>query len=251
MSLQAVPAEAPVYQLEPRSWTIDEVQALATSLGITGEAIDQGGNTYQVTDGGELYISGNVIQYVAPRGTTGGELAGNAALAQAARAWLLEHDIVGANVGDGVVTGRSEDVGQATVVVKPLEPSPILSLVPSASITVQGDGTVVEATIRWPGGMTPSVYGLERADQLWSTVQAGQGFVGIDPTLLPGSSGQVTGTITLTGADLAYTTAGSGADQYLVPLVAFSGQAAIDGANGPVPVTVYVAAVGAQAGPRG
>ncbi|MBX6342928.1 MAG: hypothetical protein IRY97_10755, partial [Thermomicrobiaceae bacterium] len=227
---------------------------LAQSLGVDGDVVDQGGGSFRVSGSGSLYVSGDLVQYVAaPSGTpTAGKLPADDDLVQTARSWLLNHNLAGADIGPGSVIGRREDLGRAVVVVKPVEPSPILSETPSASVTVTASGAVAEATIRWPAALKKATYGLRGPEDLWSDASNGRGYVDIDPSQLPPGNGQVKGTVTITGADLAYTTAGAaGTRRYLVPIVAFKGQARIEGASGPIPVTIYVQAVGAQAAPRG
>lgn len=252
MSLQGVPTQAPVYQLQHRTWTATQVHTLADSLGIGGTVADQGGGSFRVSGTGSLYVSTDLVQYAGDQTATpvAGPLPTDDILIQEARSWLLKHQIVGADAGPGTIANRNTSAGQATVLIKPVQPSPILSQIPSASITLAASGNVLEANVQWPAGTAQSSYGLRSASDLWGDVQAGRGYVEVSPDLLP--SGSVQGTVTLTAAGLAYTTAsGSSGQQYLVPLVVFSGTAAVSGASQPVPVKVYVSAAGAQSAPRG
>lgn len=252
MSLQLVPQTAPVFQMLPRSWTEEEVAALAENLELTGEVVDQGGGSFRVSGNGSLYISGNLIQYTAAQiGTpVAAPLPTDDVLTQAAHTWLVNHGIIGADGGPGRVVDRNEDAGIALVVVKPVEPQGLLTAVPSAAVTIAADGSVVEANVQWPEALMRSEYGLRDAADLWSDVQTGRAYVEIDAGALP--DGAVNGTMTATSADLAYTLAGSPATtQYLVPLVVFAGQADIEGADGPIPVKIYVRSVAAQTSPRG
>lgn len=254
LSLQAVPTQADVYALEHHAWTLDDAQALAQSLGITGEVVDQGGGSFRANGGGSLYISGDLVRYVADPGATptAGALPGDDALVEAARAWLLQHGLVGADAGPGSVVLRDEEAGRAIVLIKPVEPDPILSAVPAASVTLSGDGEVVQADIRWPQSLRRSTYGLRPAEELWNEIRTGRGYVELDPAALPSPAGPLNGSATLTSVSMAYTIAGTPASQqFLVPLVVFSGQAQIEGAAQPIPIKVYVPAVSAQATPRG
>jgi hypothetical protein len=253
LSLQLVPTEAPVYALQHRAWTLEEVEAVATALGIESEVVDQGGGSFRTADG-SLYISGDLVRYInsAPDASGEAELPGDDALIQMARNWLIEHRLVGADAGPGSVRLRDEDAGRAIVAIKPVEPESILSAAPEAAVTLTADGTVLQADVQWPAALNRSDYGLRSAEDLWNDIRAGRGYLEIDPAALPASDGALTGSANLTSVSLAYSLAGSPAtQQFLVPLVVFAGQAEIEGADGPIPIKVYVPAVGAQVAPRG
>jgi hypothetical protein len=248
MSLQQVPQQAPVYQLQPRVWSADDAASLAQSLGITGDVQDQGNGSFRASGNGELYISNSLVQYIAPAGgasgtpTSGGQLPDNGTLVQTARGWLLEQDLLGASIGPGAVTSRDEANGVAQVQFKPVEPDGLLSAIPSANVTIGASGAVAEAFVRWPAAMPRSTYGLRSASALWQDASSGRGYIEIN-----NGGAAVSGDATITSASLAYTTAGDpGTKQYLVPLVVFAGQVS-DG----TPIKIYVSAVGAQAAPRG
>lgn len=254
MSMQLVPQQAAVYEISHRSWTLDEVTALADALGLTGEVVDQGGGSYRVSGGGSLYVTGDIVQYAADPAAepVPGPLPTDDILIQSAKTWLIKHQLVGADAGPGRITLRNTDMGLATVVIKPVEPEGILSAIPSASVTVAADGTVVQADVRWPAALRTSTYGLRSPEALWDEVRGGRGYLELDPGLLPTTQGALQGSATITSASIAYTLAGTpGMKQFLVPAVVFSGQAQIEGADQPVPVKVYVPAVSAQAAPRG
>lgn len=256
MNVNQIPKSAPVYQLDARTWTQQEAANLAKALGITGAVQDQGGGSYRVSGGGDLYISSGLVQYIAGPASAAtpdtGRLAPNDTLIQAARTWLTRHNLAASNVGSGVVVSRDESAGQALVRIKPSQPETILSAVPSATIALSGSARVVEANVRWPGAMPSSSYGLRSGAEMWEDVLRKRGFVEIPADSVPGGSGALTGQVSITGVSLAYTTAGlPGEDQYLVPLVVFTGQANLTGGSAPVPVKIYVAAVGAQTTPRG
>jgi outer membrane biosynthesis protein TonB len=246
MSLQNVATQAAAYRVNPRQWSLEEVQSLASRLGVQADVVDQGGGSFRA-EGPEasIYISPMMTQYIRPA-SDGGALPGNDQIIQTARSWLVENGLVGADAGSGRVVDRNEDGGRATVEVKPVDPPEVISATPSARVTVQGDGTVVEATISWPGSLQASTYSLRSAQALWSDASQGRGFVDLPPSYQGAS-----GTITITGSRIAYTVAGSpqGA-QYLVPIVAFSGTATTSGGDS-TSVNIYVQAAAAQAVPRG
>jgi len=259
MSLQDIPQQADVYLLQSREWTLADVQTLAKSLGITGDVQDQGNGSFRVSGNGDLYISNNLVQYIAAGDggqsgtpTADQSLPGNDALVQTARGWLLQQNLLGASIGPGTVVSRDEKQNIAQVQFKPVEPSDLLSVIPSASVTLNGSGAVTEAYIRWPASMPRSTYGLRSAADLWNDAANGKGYIEIDDTQLPSGTDALPGDATFTSASLAYTTAGAPeTKQYLVPLVVFEGQVTVSGADAPIPIKIYVPAVGAQAAPRG
>ncbi len=257
LSLQAIPQQAPVYLLETRTWKKADVEQLAQSLGITGDVTDQGNGSFSASGGvGNLYISNSLVQFIATPNNAGtptsGTLPGNDSLVQTARNWLIQQNLLGAAIGPGSVINRDEQQHLAQIQVKPVEPDQILSAIPSANVTVNASGDVLEAYVRWPASMPRSTYGLRSAADLWADASQGRGYVEIDDSSLPAGSSALTGQATITATSLAYTTAGAPeTKQYLVPLVVFEGQATVDGVDNPIPIKIYVPAVGAQAAPRG
>jgi hypothetical protein len=258
MSLQEIPQQADVYQLQPRDWSQADVENLAKSLGITGDVEDQGNGSFKASGNGDLYISRSLVQYIAPKGGASGTptssqaLPSNDALVQTARGWLIQQNLLGAAIGPGTVVNRDEKQNVAQVQVKPVEPDQLLSVIPSANVTLDGGGNVLEAYIRWPASMPRSTYGLRSAADLWGDASKGAGYIEIDDSQLPTGSNALQGQATITSTSIAYTTAGAPeTKQYLVPLVVFEGQATVNGADAPIPIKIYVPAVGAQAAPRG
>ncbi len=259
LSLQQIPQTAAVYLLQPREWTKTDAENLAKSLGITGAVEDQGNGSFRATGSGDLYISNSLVQFIAPRGGTSNgtptavqPLPTNDALVQTARDWLIQQNLLGPAIGPGSVISRDEKQNVAQVQVKPVEPNQLLSAIPSANVTLDGSGKILEAYVRWPASMPRSTYGLRSAADLWADATAGLGYVEIDDSLLPAGAGSLPGQATITATSIAYTTAGAPeTKQYLVPLVVFEGQATVAGVDKPIPVKIYVPAVGAQAAPRG
>lgn len=256
MSLSDIPQQAPVYELQPRTWTQADVETLAKSLGIAGNVTDQGNGSFSVTGNGSLYISSSLVQYIAAQasGTPSSNLAlpQNAALVQTAREWIIRQNLLGATIGPGTVISRDENLNIAQVQFKPVEPAQLLSAIPSANITINGSGAVIEAYIRWPASMPRSTYGLRPASALWSDATSGMGYVEVDDSALPAGTGALPGDATITSTAIAYTTAGAPeTKQYLVPLVVFEGQATVTGVSNPIPISIYVPAVAAQSAPRG
>ncbi|HLI52357.1 MAG TPA: hypothetical protein VKU87_11195, partial [Thermomicrobiaceae bacterium] len=173
MSMSAIPNSAPAYQLSPREWTESEVAGIASSLGIDGGVASQGADSFSASGaGGSLFVAGNTLQYSGGGAATPttGTLPSSDTLIQEARQWLVNHQILTSNVGSGYVSNENNSSGQATVVIQPASPSNILGLTPSASVTLDSGGTVLQANVQWPSGLTPSNYGFRSANSLWSDV---------------------------------------------------------------------------------
>ena len=253
MSLQSMPGQASVYQINRRQWTASDVQSMASRLGVNADVVDQGGGSFRAEgSSASVYVSPTTIQFVrSSSGDSEPSLPGNDQLVQTARSWLVDNGLTGTGVGSGQVLDRDESTGRAFVQLKPAEPSRIISGTPSAGVTVRGDGVITEATITWPQSLSGSTYGLRSADNLWADATQGRGFVDIRASDLPGNFQGASGTVSITSGGIAYTIAGSSqGSQYLVPVAVFSGTATVNGTGG-IPVNIYVPAAAAQAGPRG
>lgn len=250
MSKSAIPGSAAAYQLSPRQWSQGTVSGIASSLDIGGDVTSQGSNSYSASgSGGSLFVSGNTLQYSSGSAATptAGSLPAAEVLVQQARQWLVNHQILTSNVGSGYVSNENSANAQATVVIQPADPSNLLGLTPSASVTLNAGGDVLQANVQWPAGLTPSNYGFRSANSLWDDVTSGRSYVQIGQGA---PSGTLTGDVSITSASVAYTSAtGQGGQQYLVPLVVFSGQGSFQGTS--VAISVYVSAVNAQLSPRG
>lgn len=249
-STYGTPDMASVYSVDWYDWTVDEVTAIAASLGINGTAEDLGAGSVEVIgDNAELYAGPTALQYVSYDPAAGDALEDDGTLVATASAWLTGHGIIGSYLGDGAVIGRDETSQIAVVQFKPTEPSPLLAFWPSASVTLAPGGVVREADIRWPGAYAVSDYSLRSLNSMWNDVLAGEGAMEGDLSALPGS-GPASGTFTVTDVGLAYSYA-SGDGDYLVPLVVFYGEAYFAEYDTSVPLQIYVTAVAAQDNPAG
>jgi hypothetical protein len=252
VTLDSAPSEADVYQLVWPDRSAADVTALAASLGVSGDVVDQGDGAFKV-DGpdGSVFVTPDVVQISLEHADAGGALDDDATLVDAARTWLLDNNLVGADLGDGAVTNKDTAAARATVYFATADPSPLLAAYPSARVTLGPGGLVYEAYVKWPANYATASYALSAASDLWAAVQAGQGYVEADLSGVPGD-GALTGTLTVTSVSLAYSTAGSATGhEYLVPIMVFSGEAVVGDDGTSVPVSVYVPAVAGQSAPRG
>lgn len=250
-SLSDAPSSAPVYQIEWPNWTEDDVASIAANLGLEG-AVEGGPGNYQVFGAtGQIYFNGPTIQYVNTGSLPDLPLGDDASVIQTASAWMYANGFISDDLDGGAVIGRDEGAGRAVVLFKPAQVSPVLSFVPSATVTVGPGGSIVEANIRWPVDYVTSEYGLRPADALWNKVLAGEGSVEADLSGVSGT-GALSGTMTVSDISIAYSYAGSpGGGEFLVPLIVFSGEATLNETGDIVPVSIYLAAVAGQASPQG
>lgn len=246
-----IPVEATVYHMLWPEHTTESVAELASRLGIDGN-IDGGGGSFSVVGNqGTLTVSGQSIQYRYSGKVPPGSVADDATVIAAASDWLLTHGLVLNDIGPGSVIGRDELGARVSVVFYSTDPETLLSVYPSARLTVGPGPTILEAYVIWPSGYESSVYGLRRLDDLMGDLHAGRAFIEADLSVVPGD-GPVVGTMTITSVGLAYSTAGSSATgQFLTPVMVFSGEAVLDESGLTIPVSVYVPAVYAQDTPRG
>jgi hypothetical protein len=250
-SLSSSPSSAPVYLLEWPAWTADDVAMIAANLDLEGE-VEGGPGNYQVFGAtSEIFFNGATVQYVYTGSLPDLPLGEDASVIESARSWIYANGFISDDLDGGVVIGRDDDAGRAVVLFKPAQVSPVLSFVPSATVTLGPGGSVVEANIRWPANYVGSDYGLWSGDALWNKVLAGQGSIEADLSSVSGS-GALSGTMTVYDISIAYSYAGSpGSDEYLVPLVVFSGEATLNESGEIVPVSIYVSAIAGQATPQG
>lgn len=251
LSLENLPAAGTVYQIGWPVLTIDQAQAMADQLGIQGEVAQLGNGTFEVSgEAGYLYISPLETVYQSSATGEGAAPTESEALSVALQ-WLLSTGLVGDNNDGGVVIATDDATGNIVTRFQPAEPSPILSPIPGATVTVGAGGTVVEAQIHWQNTFSASDYGFSAPINLWEAVASGQGYLEADLSGVDASSG-LTGTATMTSYSIAYTIAGGPSiGHYLTPVIVFEGTARIDQTGAEVPVSVSVSAVYDQAGSSG
>lgn len=253
MSLQNIPSQASAFRMQSPEWTTESVREVASNLGVEGEVIEQGNNSYRI-DGpqGSLYFANMVIQYINYAEYTPAPLPGLNGMITAGRNWLINNQLISADLGEGEVRDTNEANGIANVVFKPVEPAGIISATPAATLTVRADGTIGEARISWPGILESSTYGFRSANDMWSDVAEQRAYLELNHGQIPPEALGANGTVDITSATIAYTLAGTPEiGQYLIPVLVFEGSAIIEGIDGTLPIRVYTQALGAQAVPRG
>jgi hypothetical protein len=251
--LDAVPREAPVYELRRTPATLEEAQSLATKLQIGQTPTDRGDGTFEADGNGQLFVSTELIQYFSPAKAADGKLPSDDDAVGFARDWLRTAGVLPPDLGDGKVVSRIDDAKRLIVMFGPAEPDSVLAAYPSISVTLGPKGVVVEASLRWASVVRTDVYQLTPAREAWQTVASGQSYIETDLTkanLDPGSD--VKGRATFSDISIAYSTSGPpGGKQYLQPIYVFTGKLTIDNKDGSFVVKAYVPALANSGAPVG
>ena len=125
--------------------------------------------------------------------------------------------------------------------------------IPSITLTMAPDTSVIEAQIRWANIVRSDVYQLMSTDQAWQLVSTGQAYLAPDLSeagIDPGT--EVKGRVTFTSISIAYATAGPpGGRQYLQPVYVFEGRIRPEGDERTYPITAYVSALSNSGAPVG
>lgn len=245
-NFDGVPTEAPVFKMELPVFTIDQVKTMAEVLELDGDVSDLGGSTFSLqTREGQLYVTQGRVQYISTADTEDGDLPDDKSAVSAAREWLRSAGLLPADVGEGSVLTRSEDPARVIVGFQPLQPSPLISATPIATVSMGPNAQVLEATNAWAKITQHLIYQLRGADVAWGEVEGRRAW--IDTTLptdtfAPGS--RIGGKVVYTRLSLAYTSSGiPGEAQYLQPVYVFHGELTPDGSESTFEVKAYVAAL--------
>jgi len=247
----SAPDLAPVYQIQWKLWTADDLAVIAANLGVDGEIEDFGGDDYQISGSESALFAGPtpsgqpIIQYESYAERLADPLPDDGTLIDTAFSFLVDGGFV-SDAGVGTVTGRDDDAGIAIVEFKPSEPTPSLAALPAATVTFGPGGIVEMAEARWPENYVISDYSLRSTSALWNDVLAGEASFEADLSAVP--EGTLSGTFTVNDIGTAYSL--SGAD-YLAPLVVFYGDIYFSEFDVTVPMRIFVQAVEGQDAPAG
>ena len=254
VNLDNVTKEAPVYKLNKTAPDAQSAQEIADAVKINAKVQDRGDGTFQASgDGGQVFVSADVIQYISNAKTADGKLAKDADAIDFAREWLRTTGLIPTDLGDGTVVSRVDDAKRLTVQFAPATPDNVLSATPSITVTEGPNGQVLEAAIRWAHVTRVDVYQLMPAKQAWQIIQSGVAYVETDLSstkIAPGSV--IKGRATYNAVDIAYASSGAqGSDQYLQPIYVFSGTLTVEGQSGTYPIKAYVPALSNSGAPVG
>lgn len=253
IDLDAVPREAPVYQLNWKEPTRARTERIAENLGIEGEVNDRGNGSFDIQGDQELYVSAGLVQFFSPNQPEDGELPDDETAIGYAREWLRTAGLLPNNVDDGAVVSRSDETKRVIVQFIPLEPANLVAAYPSAVVTIGPTGEVIEASVRWPVIDRYDIYQLREPTDAWAEVASGEAFLDVQlPDGVADDQGVVKGRATYSSVEIGYTTAGlPGGDQYLQPVYIFVGRFVPEGSDSSYRIRAYVSAVANSGAPVG
>lgn len=254
VNLDNVTKESPVYKLNKTAPTAQSAQKIADSVKVNAKIQDRGDGSFQATgDGGQVFVSADVIQFFSSAKVADGKLAKDSDAVDLAREWLRTTALLPTDLGNGKVVSRVEETKRLMVQFAPATPDNVLSATPSITVTEGPAGQILEAAIRWAHVTRVDVYQLMPAKQAWQIVQSGVAYVETDLTsakVAPGSV--VKGRATYNGVGIAYASSGAqGSNQFLQPIYVFSGTLTVEGATGTYPIKAYVPALSNSGAPVG
>ena len=247
------PTDAPVYSMMLQTLDGDQARALADALGIDAEVKDQGNGTYSAAGNGKLFVTPGLAQYVAPGASPEGGLASDDEVIAAAREWLRSNGQLPADAGDGSIEAKVDNPAQAIVVFLPVSPSPLISSIPSISVTVGASNTIVEASWRWADLSHTDTYQLRPLDQAWTEVVERRSYVNssLPADKYPDGS-TIEGSAIYSSVSIAWAPSGvPGEQQYLQPVYVFSGKLTPKDSQESYAITAYVPALANSKQPVG
>lgn len=245
-SFDAVPREAPVYQMNLPAHDPASVEQMASRLGIEGEVTDLGSGTYEIVgESGTLYVTGGLEQYVSTAEIPEGDLPDDEQAVAFAREWLRQTQLLPADAGEGFVVARVEEPARIIVSIEPLRPENLLSTYPSITIIMGPDAVVLEASFRWSDLSTTDTYSLRPVDAAWTEVAEKRSYL---ETELPGDIAEpgstIVGQAVYDSVSIGYATSGiPGEAQYLQPVYVFTGNLTPEGSDSSFSITAYVLAL--------
>jgi hypothetical protein len=251
--LDALPKEQVVYELIRPETSKEEAQKIADRLQIAADVEDKGGGVFEATGTGQVFVSPDVIQYFSLENVGDGDLPTDDEAVAFAREWLRLTGLLPPDLGDARIASRSAESQRLVVQFQPDEPKSILSAYPSITVTLGPKGTILEASLRWGTIERRDLYQLRPASEAWAEVKSGQAFLDVSlPEDEAPAGSEVTGRVTYSGVELAYTTAGPpGGKQYLVPVYVFTGRIRPEGSEKTYPIRAYVTALANSGAPVG
>lgn len=251
--LNNVTKEAPVYVLERRQPTQNEVKRLADRLGIDAEVVEQSPGVFVADNNGTLTVSSDITQFLSNDPPEDGDLPEDSDAIAAATDWLRTAKLTPAELGEGDVISKSNDAGRMVVVFKPSEPGNVIAGYPSVTISVGPKLAILDAQVLWPQVTRGDIYQLRASGEAWQDIKDGKAYLEVDLARAEIEPGAVVGgSIQFTSIDIAYTTAGApGGDQYLQPVFLFEGSLKVKGVKDPFPIRAYVPALANSGAPVG
>ena len=107
--LDAVPREAPVYELRRKQATLEQAEKLAEKLEINGDVTDRGDGTFEASGDGQLYFSTELTQYFSPNPGSDGKLPEDEDAIAFAKECLRVTWLLPPYLGEGEVASRIDE----------------------------------------------------------------------------------------------------------------------------------------------
>jgi hypothetical protein len=241
----STPQELPIYQYTGKTYTEDEVKAIADTLKIGGDITSQGEGTFTVTGDGSIFTTPGMLQYTSSAEAPDEDVPSDDESIATAREWLRTTKLLPANSGDGTIIARIDSPARKVVSFQPSAPTPILSTTPGVTVTVGPGGTVLEARISWANITEGDMYRLRGEEDAFGMIESRQSY--LDLTLPQEDFPQgtvVKGSASYGQVSIAWATSGVQGDaQYLQPVYVLTGTFTAEGSDATYDITAYVPAI--------
>lgn len=241
-SLDSLPQTASVFNMNALTYDATQAQQFADQLGIGQPVTDNGGGSFSASGNGRLFVSPGLVQYISAATVEDGALPGDTESIAFAREWLRQSNLLPADIGEGRIEAKVASPARVIVSFRPAQPTPLLSSIPGISVTIGPTGTILEASIRWATLAAGETYQLVSGSIAWSDVENRRSYVNVSlpAEQFPGGA-VVRGTAEYTSAAITYTSSGiPGEQQYLQPVIVFSGRLTPEGSTSTYAITAYV-----------
>jgi hypothetical protein len=240
--LAALPESAPVYTMNANTYDADQAKHLADQLGIGGDITDAGGGSYSATGEGRLFVSPGLVQFISNVDISDAALPGDTEAIAYAREWLRQTDLLPVDLGDGRIQAKVADPPRVIVAFQPVLPTPLLSSIPGITVTIGPDGVIIEASVRWATIAVGDTYQLTPAENAWADVEHRRSYLNVSLPIDQYPAGStITGKAEYTSVSITYTSSGvPGEQQYLQPVIMFTGRVTPEGSSVPYAITAYV-----------
>jgi hypothetical protein len=241
-SLESLPQSAPVYLMNAATYDATQAQQFADQLGIGQPVTDNGGGSFTATGNGRLFVSPGLVQFISSAAVEEGGLPGDTEAVAFAREWLRQTSLLPADIGEGRIEAKVASPPRVIVTFKPVQPAPLLSSIPGISVTLGPNGVILEASVRWATLAQGDTYQLTPPETAWADVEQRRSYVNVSlPAEQFPAGSTIKGTAEYTSASITYTSSGiPGEQQYLQPVIVFSGRVTPEGSTASYAITAYV-----------
>ena len=241
-SLDSVPLTAPVFNMNALTYDATQAQQFADQLGIGQPVTDNGGGSFSATGNGRLFVSPGLVQFISSAAVEEGAVPGDTESIAFAREWLRLTNLLPADIGTGRIEAKVASPPRVIVSFKPVQPNPLLSSIPGISLTIGPNGIILEASIRWATLSQGDIYQLTSGTNAWAEVENRRSYVSVSlPAEQYPAGATIKGTADYNSVSITYTSSGiPGEQQYLQPVIVFTGRVTPEGSTASYAITAYV-----------